>query len=135
MSSTPDADRLAWLADRLEINDLLVCYGTALDTRDFDLFDDVFTEDADLDYEVVGGFRGSPAEFKAWIADASGFFTTWLHHVTNSTVTIDGETATAVTYLINPVVLAHDGQTLMEGGRYHDSAGPHRRRLAHQRPP
>jgi hypothetical protein len=109
------------LADRIEIEDLITRYSTAIDNREFDLLDTVFTADADLDYGEVGDFRGDRAAFKAWMIEVAPLFTMWLHHVTNRAITLDGDTATAVTYLINPVVLNGRPGVLTEGGRYHDS--------------
>ena len=43
------------ISDRFEINDLLVRYCSALDERHFDLFDDIFTPDAVIDYTEMGG--------------------------------------------------------------------------------
>jgi ketosteroid isomerase-like protein len=108
------------LADRIEIDDLITRYSTAIDNRDFDLLDTVFTEDADLDYDEVGDFRGDRAAFKAWMAEVAPLFSMWLHHATNRAITLEGDTATAVTYLLNPVVLDGRPGVLTEGGRYHD---------------
>ncbi len=111
-----------WARDRIEIDDLLVRYSTAIDTKHFDLLDDVFTADADCDYEVVGGFRGDRAAFKAWLTEVMGFFEFHMHYVTNRAVVLDGDTATAVSYLYNPsVLIGGDGAVLDEGGRYHDT--------------
>ena len=41
--------------DREQITDLLIRYATALDTRDWHLFDSCFTEDAIADYGTLGG--------------------------------------------------------------------------------
>ena len=111
-----------WARDRIEIDDLLVRYSTAIDTKDFDLLDEVFTPDADCDYEVVGAFRGDRAAFKAWLTEVMAMFEFHMHYVTNRTVELDGDAATAVSYLYNPCVLKDgDGQVLDEGGRYHDT--------------
>ena len=37
------------VADRVEISGLLTRYSTAIDSKQFDLLDDVFTEDAMID--------------------------------------------------------------------------------------
>jgi 3-phenylpropionate/cinnamic acid dioxygenase small subunit len=115
------SDAADWVRDRLEIDDLLTRYATAIDTMDLDLLDEVFTPDADCDYEVVGGFRGDRAAFKAWLGDVLGFFSMHLHYVTNRRIAIGGDEATAVSYLYNPCTLkGGDGTVLTEGGRYHD---------------
>ena len=49
------------LSDRLEIQDLLVDYSHAIDTRDWDALDDVFTPDAFIDYSAFGGSTGDLA--------------------------------------------------------------------------
>ena len=59
------------LSDRLEIDDLLSRYTFAIDERDFDALDDVFTPDATIDYTTSGGIKGSYPEVKArFFADA-----------------------------------------------------------------
>jgi hypothetical protein len=42
------------LVDRRAIDDLLLRYSTALDTRQWDLLDQVFTSDAQIDYATSG---------------------------------------------------------------------------------
>ena len=46
---------LGQLRDRLEIEDLLTRYCAAIDAKDFDLLDEVFTADATIDYTRSGG--------------------------------------------------------------------------------
>ena len=43
------------ISDRFEIQDLLVAYCHAIDTRNWDALDDVFTADAVIDYTEMGG--------------------------------------------------------------------------------
>ena len=57
------------LADRAEIQDLLVRYATAIDARaDWDGLDAVFLPDARLDYRSAGGIEGPYPEVKDWLA-------------------------------------------------------------------
>ena len=46
------------ISDRIRINDLLVRYTLAIDTKDYDLLDTVFQPDATVDYTTSGGIRG-----------------------------------------------------------------------------
>ena len=46
------------LSDRIEIQDLLVRYARAIDTKDWDLLDTCFTPDAHVDYTSSGGIAG-----------------------------------------------------------------------------
>jgi len=52
---------LAEISDRLEIQQLLVDYASAIDQRRFDDLDRVFTPDAYIDYRVSGGVDGDTA--------------------------------------------------------------------------
>ena len=56
------------ISDRFEIQQLLVDYSTAIDTRRFDDLDHVFTPDAYIDYRAMGGIDGRFPEVKAWLA-------------------------------------------------------------------
>ena len=46
------------ISDRLEIQQLLIDYSTAIDRKRFDDLDRVFTPDAYIDYRVTGGIDG-----------------------------------------------------------------------------
>jgi hypothetical protein len=50
---------LAYLEDRLAINDLFVRYTTALDRGDVETIVDCFTPDGSLDSPAVGGMPGT----------------------------------------------------------------------------
>jgi hypothetical protein len=52
--ATVDVDEIA-LPDRMAMEDLLTRYATAVDARNWDLLDSVFTHDAHLDYRSAGG--------------------------------------------------------------------------------
>ena len=55
------------ISDRLEIQDLLSRYSYAIDERNWDGLDDVFTPYAVIDYSETGGAKGSVAQIKAWL--------------------------------------------------------------------
>ena len=97
------SDDLRELRDRLAINDLLVRYAWAIDTKDWDTLDIVFTPDAKIDYTRTGGIAGSLAEIKPWLAESLAAFPATQHLLSNSQVTIDGDTATARTAVYNPM--------------------------------
>ncbi len=46
------------ISDRLEIQQVLIDYSSAIDQRRFDDLDAVFTPDAYIDYRVTGGIDG-----------------------------------------------------------------------------
>ena len=120
MTNTSD---LAVVADRLAIQDLLVRYSTAIDTKRFELLDQVFTPDGIGDYTASGGIRGSLPEIKGWLAQALSIFTVVQHLVTNLTVEIRGDEASSTCYLFNPLGYPRDDgsvEMLWCGAHYDD---------------
>ena len=92
------------ISDRIEINDLLVNYSTAIDRCDFDALDDVFTKDALIDYTTYGGIKGSLEEAKAFLKETLPLFSATQHMIANSSIKIDGDTATGRTMCHNPML-------------------------------
>ena len=109
------------ISDRLEIQDLLVAYSTAIDKRRFDDLDRVFTADAYIDYRAMGGVDGRYPEVKAWLSQVLPNFPAYAHMLGNVDVKVDGDTATSRTLCFNPMVLGEDdGQVLFCGLWYDD---------------
>ncbi len=126
----------AELADRMEIDDLLTRYATAVDTRDWDLYRSVFTADAVIDYTSSGGIRGELAEVTEWLSDALSGFSMSQHMVTNRDIRVAGDAATSRSYFYNPMGRTKRDGTLalmFVGGYYRDRAAPDRRRVADRR--
>jgi hypothetical protein len=107
------------LFDRLEIDELLTRYATAIDTKNFDLLDTVFTPDAHVDYTTAGGIAGDFPTVKAWLAEVLPHFPQYQHVVGNRNVTIDGDTASSIATFFNPMVMK-SGDTFFCGGEYRD---------------
>jgi SnoaL-like domain len=103
---------LAEISDRLEIQQLLVDYSTAIDQRRFDDLDKVFTPDAYIDYRALGGIDGRYPEVKEWLGQVLGTFPVYAHMLGNFSVRIDGDTASSRVICFNPMVLggSKDGQ-------------------------
>ncbi len=91
------------ISDRIQINDLLTRYTVAIDTKDWNLLDTCFTPDAQVDYTTSGGIKGAYPEVRKWLEKALAAFSMTQHFISNSTVEIDGDKATARTYVINPM--------------------------------
>jgi 3-phenylpropionate/cinnamic acid dioxygenase small subunit len=111
------------LADRLDIEDVLTRYAWALDSKQFDDLDRVFTPDAHVDYTSSGGEAGAYPDVKAWLAKVLPHFPAYQHLVTNKQITVDGDRATSRSEFYNPMVMAQrDGTTsiFFVGGEYHD---------------
>ncbi|QVI26506.1 nuclear transport factor 2 family protein [Mycolicibacterium neoaurum] len=109
------------ISDRLEIQQLLIAYSTAIDSRRFDDLDRVFTADAYIDYRAMGGVDGRYPEVKAWLSEVLPNFPAYAHMLGNFDVRIDGDTATSRTLCFNPMVLGGaEGQVLFCGLWYDD---------------
>ncbi len=107
---TPEA--LQRLADRVELNDLVVRYANAIDTRNFERLDTVFTADAYIDYRAMGGIDGPYLTVKAWLPQALQSFPGYMHMVGNAEFDIQGDRATGRVACFNPrVVPQPDGGT------------------------
>lgn len=93
------------ISDRLEIQDLIARYSFAIDERDWDALDRVFTPDARIDYTAAGGIAGSLAEIKRWLPVALAQFPAFQHMVATTRLELDGDTASSRTILFNPMVV------------------------------
>ena len=98
------------LSDRLEINDLIARYSYALDSRDYDALDELFTPDAVLDYTATGAIKGTLAEMKEFVANAFTMFAGTQHLTTQTMIRFsdDGDTAFAKSACHNPMVFGGD---------------------------
>jgi 3-phenylpropionate/cinnamic acid dioxygenase small subunit len=111
------------ISDRLEIQDLFARYSHAIDERDWDALDTLFTPDARIDYSETGGAAGSFEEIKRWLPVALERFPMFQHMVATTKLTLDGDSATSRTILFNPMVYEDkDGnrQTFFIGLWYRD---------------
>jgi hypothetical protein len=108
------------ISDRMEIQDLMIRYSYAIDSRNWDALDDVFTPDAFIDYSVFGGSVGDLPSTKEFLASAMPMFGTLQHMVSGTTVAIDGDTAEAKTQCHNPMTIGEgDDPDLMLCGLWY----------------
>jgi 3-phenylpropionate/cinnamic acid dioxygenase small subunit len=112
------------LSDRAEIHDVVVRYGWAIDTKDWDLLDTCFTADAYVDYSSnPGGKEGPYAQIRSWLEKMMSAFPVTQHLMSNIEVQLDGDRATARTMVTNPQGAATREGPLhffFVGGRYDD---------------
>ena len=107
------------VSDRMEIADLITRYSSAIDRRAWDDLDELFTEDAVLDYTTTGGIKGTLPEHKAYNAEVLVSFKGTQHLMALPVVELDGDTATARTICFNPMVV-DDARVFFVGLWYHD---------------
>ncbi|NUR85331.1 MAG: nuclear transport factor 2 family protein [Nonomuraea sp.] len=81
------------IADRLEIADLLARYSRAIDSGEWHLLDEVFTQDAVIDYRSAGGIRAARDEVKSWLAEVLPHWPGRLHLIGAARIDFDGDVA------------------------------------------
>ena len=105
--------------DQLEIRALLARYARGVDTKDWETYRSVFTEDAHIDYSSAGAIVGGRDEVIDWFAANFGVIPWSMHYITNVEAEVDGDTATVRAMFYNPMQLPGvDGQSAC-GGYYH----------------
>lgn len=97
--------RLDEISDRLEIQQLLAEYSTAVDFGRYDDLDDLFADDARIDLSATGGANGPYREVRTWLIDTVREFPAYAHLISNSDLRLAGDTATARTLCLNPLML------------------------------
>lgn len=85
------------VSDRLAIQDLLARYCHAVDRRDWQAFECLFTHDAVLDYSAFGGPRGGVRELSAFLEGAVAAMQGTQHTISTSLVELSGDQAHART--------------------------------------
>ena len=123
------------ISDRFEIQQLLIDYSTAIDKRQFDDLDRVFTPDAYIDYRAMGGIDGRFPEVKAWLAQVLPNFPAYAHMLGNFDVRIDGDTASSRTICFNPMVLGGEQNQILFCGLWYDDEFIRTRRGLADEPP
>lgn len=93
------------MSDHEHISDVLLRYATGIDSRDWNLFRTCFTEDAQLDYGVLGHWNGREAVTRFMEVSHSG---PSQHRLSNFVITITGDRARARTY-VDAIVLGPKG--------------------------
>lgn len=109
------------ISDRFEIQDLIVGYCYAVDTRDWDALDRYFTADAVIDYSEMVGVVGSLAEIKAFLAESLTPILAFQHAVSTTQYQIVGDRAQTKTACYNPMTVSNGEttDTLVFGLWYH----------------
>ena len=110
------------LSDYTEISALLSRYARAVDTKDWDLYRSVFTDDAVIDYSANGIPVGSREEIVEFMRETfSAGVTMSMHYITNIEVEFGGDddAATVRAMFYNPTKLAWLDELSYFGGYYH----------------
>ena len=108
-TSSNDNDRLQWLLDRQDIQDVIARYSLGQDSHQgtdsniLEQWDSTFSADATVDYSAAGGTVGSYKELAKWMRGAGDVqgsmssFSNWQHMLSLPTVSVNADTAKART--------------------------------------
>jgi SnoaL-like protein len=104
----------------IEIQQLLARYSRSLDTRDWELYRSLFTEDAFIDYAASGGTTGQRDEVVEWLSQTLGTIE-WsgMHYITNIEAEVDGNSAVVRAAVFNPMQFPGMNGLTYFGGYYH----------------
>lgn len=106
------------VSDELEIAALLNTYARAVDTKDWQLYRSVFTDDAHIDYSAVV-FQGSLDEAIGFFSgDFSALVAMSMHYITNIEADVDGDIAQVRAMFYNPTQIKGIAELSMFGGYY-----------------
>ena len=83
------------ISDRMEIADLVHRYAQIIDSKDFDLLrEEIFCEDAFIDYSAFGGSTGDLESTIAFLHKAMQIFPNTQHLNANIQIQLEGDRAT-----------------------------------------
>lgn len=103
-----------------EISALLYRYARAVDSKNWELYRSVFTEDAHIDYSSAGAIVGSRDEVVDWFAANFGVIPWSMHYITNIEILeSDDNSAMVRAMFYNPMQLPGMSETSTCGGYYH----------------
>ena len=113
-------DRVRRLEDLLEIHQLFIDYGLALDAGDFDAYSALFAEDGEVLLGPVGRAKGREAIKELMTSSLSGQAGSSFHIISSPQVQLDGDRATSQV-MWSVVTRDRDGQATMSMiGRHKD---------------
>lgn len=91
------------ISDRMEIADLVHRYAQIIDAKDFDLLrEEIFCDDAFVDYSVFGGSKGDVETTIAFLRKAFRLFPNTQHLNANIQIQVDGDRASGRIMCLNP---------------------------------
>ena len=111
---------IAEISDRMELEKLVTDYATAVDTKNFKEFYNLFTKDAYIDYTAVGGIAGNLQEIVQYLETALDYFPNYQHLISNISLTLNGKKASGKVMCFNPMQ-TEDNKVFFLGMWYQDT--------------
>ncbi len=120
MSVEDQLAALRSITDRVEIQETLARYATAVDAGRWELLDQVFTEGAVIDFEANGGARDTYPAITDYLKSALGGFAAIQHYFMNFLFDVVDNGAKGRFYCFTQMVTIVDGadEVLADGGFY-----------------
>ena len=104
------------ISDRMFIEDLVIEEAAAIDERDWDRWEAVYTGDAKIDWSGNGGAKGDPKAVRAWassvLSEENFPYPQYQHYCTNFRIRVSGDAAKCRHLQIIPISVVSPG-----GGR------------------
>jgi len=97
-------------ADKEQIGEVLVRYATGIDSKDWPLFRSCWTDEIDVDYQQLGRFTSADALTEVMTRLHENMGPTY-HRLSNFVIAVDGDRATARSYVHAVLMLQPDGST------------------------
>jgi ketosteroid isomerase-like protein len=107
------------MTDHEQISALLSRYARAVDTKDWDLYRSVFTDDAVIDYSSAGIPAGTRDDIAEFLGQAFTAIEMSMHYITNVEADVNGDAATVRAMFHNPMQLPGMSEMSACGGYYH----------------
>lgn len=85
-------------ADKAQITEVLIRYATGIDFKDWVLFRTCWADEVDIDYGDLGRYTNAD-EFTALMEQVHGGMGQTYHRISNPAVEVDGNRATARSYV------------------------------------
>jgi 3-phenylpropionate/cinnamic acid dioxygenase small subunit len=107
-------------SDREQISDVLIRYATGIDTKNWPLFRSCFTDDVCADYGDIGAWNTIDGITEYMTVTHQDMPDT-LHMITNIAIELDGDHASAVSYVHAVLVVSDDPPSWVDAvGHYSD---------------
>jgi hypothetical protein len=107
------------ISDRFEITDLLTAYANAIDTKDIDALDRIFSLDANIDFSKAGGPNADLKTIKKFLKENLGDLPRQ-HLISNLQIKLMGDQATVRCLCHNPLELPPNGNEVMLWGLWYN---------------
>ncbi|HEX3545757.1 MAG TPA: nuclear transport factor 2 family protein [Mycobacterium sp.] len=97
-------------ADKEQITEVLIRYATGIDSKDWPLFRSCWTDEIDADYQQLGRFSSADALTEVMTRLHENMGPTY-HRLSNFVIAVDGDRATARSYVQAVLMLQPDDST------------------------